>query len=238
MYSYELYNGDCLDLMENIPDGNVDMVLTDPPYEIANVGGGLIKKREFINEIDDMGMCQSNFNVKNFLNNISHKFNGKEKFNGVFCCSKSQIYHYLTFAIENGLQYGMTIWHKTDPIPLCNNKYLNDVEFIIYIKGNNVKVNGNYKSKSLVYTSTVNKKDKELYGHPTIKPVKLMSKYILNHSDEGGVVFDPFMGSGTTGVACGNLNRKFIGIELDKGYFEIAKSRIEEAYKPKLDTLF
>ena len=66
---------------------------------------------------------------------------------------------------------------------------------------------------------TASRADKKLYGHPTIKPVPLLLKYLTNHSDTGDVVFDPFMGSGTTGVACKNLNRNFIGIEKDETYF-------------------
>ena len=66
-------------------------------------------------------------------------------------------------------------------------------------------------------------------NHPTEKPVDLLKAFICNSSDENAVVFDSFMGSGSTGVACVNTNRRFIGIELDDGYFNIAKKRIEEA---------
>ena len=126
------------------------------------------------------------------------------------------------------MQYGITLWHKSDPTPLCNNKYLNDVEWCIYIKQSGKRIKGDYTTKSLVYKSGQNRADKKLYGHPTIKPVPLLLKYLTNHSDTGDVVFDPFMGSGSTGVACKNTGRNFIGIELDEKYFEIAKRRIEE----------
>ena len=65
--------------------------------------------------------------------------------------------------------------------------------------------------------------------HPTIKPVALMEYFIKLHTQEGDTIFDPFMGSGTTGVACVELNRNFIGIEIDPKFFEIAKNRIERA---------
>lgn len=94
----------------------------------------------------------------------------------------------------------------------------------------NKKILGSYATKSLVYSSSTNRADKKLYGHPTIKPVELMVKYLTNHSSKSDVVYDPFMGSGTTGVACANTGRKFIGIEKDEGYFQIAKNRIETAY--------
>lgn len=75
----------------------------------------------------------------------------------------------------------------------------------------------------------INAKDKKLYNHPTIKPLDMIEKLIRNSTNEGDIVLDPFMGSGTTCVAAQNLNRKFIGIELDKNYYEIAKHRIEES---------
>ena len=81
----------------------------------------------------------------------------------------------------------------------------------------------------MVYTSKINKKDKSEFGHPTCKPVDLMEKFITNHSEEGFKILDPFMGVGSTGVASKNLNRNFIGIELNDKYFKIAKERIENA---------
>ena len=78
-----------------------------------------------------------------------------------------------------------------------------------------------------MYKSGGNRADKKLYGHPTIKPVPLLLKYLTNHSDTGDVVFDPFMGSGSTGVACMTTCRKFIGIERDDKYFDISVKRIK-----------
>ena len=82
-----------------------------------------------------------------------------------------------------------------------------------------------------MYKSTTNRADKKLYGHPTIKPIPLLLKYLTNHTESGDVVFDPFMGSGSTGVACVNTSRKFIGIERDDKYFDIGSKRILEANK-------
>ena len=74
--------------------------------------------------------------------------------------------------------------------------------------------------------------------HPSQKPIELMEKMIKNSSVEGGTVLDSFMGSGTTGIACMNLNRRFIGFEIDEQYFEIAKRRIDEAIAKKEQSLF
>lgn len=121
----------------------------------------------------------------------------------------------------------MGIWHKSNPAPLCNFKYLGDVEYWIYIKGNKSKIGGSYATKSMVYSSARNTKESKLYNHPTVKPVDLMEKFLINHTTEYSVVLDPFMGSGTTGVACKNLNRNFIGIEMNVDYFNIACNRLK-----------
>tara|TARA_R110000772_G_scaffold118673_3_gene224338 strand:- start:271 stop:1020 length:750 start_codon:yes stop_codon:yes gene_type:complete len=226
-----LINGDCLSEINKIPKGHIDMVLTDPPYEISNSGGGMMDRdnREFIRNIDKMGMCKSNFNVSGFLDACLNLFDHKQKFCGVFFCSMKQVSSYINWAENNKLQVGLGVWHKSNPAPLCNFKYLNDVEYWVYIKGNKSKILGNYHSKSMVYSSQINKKDKKLYGHPTIKPVEILEKFLTNHSTDQQVILDPFMGSGSTGVACKSLNRKFIGIEMDENYFNIAKNRIENS---------
>lgn len=96
-----------------------------------------------------------------------------------------------------------------------------------------------YDEAKTVYYTPINQKDKDLYDHPTIKPLSIIKNLVKNSSKENDVVLDCFMGSGTTGVACKQLNRKFIGIEIDKNYFEIAKNRIEGTKnKPKDVGLF
>ena len=84
-----------------------------------------------------------------------------------------------------------------------------------------------YDAAKTVYYQPINIKDKRSYGHPTIKPLNIIENLVLNSSKEGDVILDPFMGSGTTGVACKELGRNFIGCEIDKNYFEIAKKRID-----------
>lgn len=223
-----LMQGDCLKRMKEIPSGSVDMILTDPPYELSkSKGGGMMGKggRKFMQEVKSAGMIDG-INTESFLNACLPLFKSKEYFCGVFTCSNKQIVEYLNWAEGMGLQYGVGVWHKSNPAPLCNNKYLGDVEYWIYIKGKKSGIGGSYSSKSMVYKSQVNKKDKAEFGHPTCKPVELMEKFITNHSISGQVILDPFMGSGSSGVAAMNLGRKFIGIELDQKYFDIAKQRI------------
>lgn len=129
----KLMLGDCLERMKEIEDGSVDLVCCDPPYELSNsTGGGMMGKsgREFINQIDAMGMRQKSIDVWDFLDRIKPKMR-RGTFNGVFFCSLKQVDEYIAFAKANKFNYGLTVWHKSDPAPLCNNKYLNDIELCV-----------------------------------------------------------------------------------------------------------
>lgn len=230
----DLRLGDCLEVMKTIPSGSVNAIITDPPYEMflqksmKRLKSGMLRgdDRKFQEELKNGGLTIG-FNVVEFLDKCLDMFDKKQSFCGVFMCSTKQVIDYITWAKNSKLQYGIGVWNKTNPAPLCNHKYLNDVEYWIYIKGNKSKILGNYHSKSMVYTSQVNKKDKIEFGHPTCKPVELMEKFVFNHTAINDVVFDPFMGSGTTGISCKNLNRNFIGIEMDETYYDIATKRLQ-----------
>jgi len=222
-----LMQGDCLERMKEIPDGSIDMVLTDPHYILSTSrGGGMMGKggRKFMEDMETT--LKVGIDTHEYLKGLIRLFRDKSHFCGVFFCSNKQIIDYLQFAEDNKLQYGVGVWHKTNPAPLCNFKYLNDVEYWIYIKGSKSKIGGSYFTKSMVDSSQRNTKESKMYNHPTVKPQALLKKFIINHTVEGSVILDTFTGSGSTGVACKNLNRRFIGIEMDAGYFEIAKKRI------------
>ena len=223
----KLMLGDCLERMQEIEIGSVDMILTDPPYILSeSKGGGMMGKggRKFMENMDVS--LKTGINTTEFLDLCLALFIKKQQFCGVFFCSNKQLSDYLNWAELNGFQFGVGVWNKTNPAPLCNFKYLGDVEYWVYIKGNKSKILGSYKSKSMVYTSPINKADSKLYNHPTVKPIAILEKFLINHTFENSTVLDPFMGSGSTGVACKNLNREFIGIEMDEGYFKTAEDRI------------
>ena len=224
----KLYNGDCLELMKNIPDGSVDLVLTDPPYVIETKGGGICGKDGLVkqfkeNHLDEM---KNGFDTQ-VLDEICRVL---KKINVYFFCSQKQIMPLLDYFVkEKKCNWNLLCWHKTNPVPACGNKYLTDTEYILFFREKGVKVYGEFDTKFTYYVTPSNQKDKKKYGHPTIKPIEILQNLIVNSSLENGSVLDCFMGSGSTGVACINTNRNFIGIELDKGYFDIAEKRINEA---------
>jgi site-specific DNA-methyltransferase (adenine-specific) len=117
-------------------------------------------------------------------------------------------------------------WRKTNPAPTNGQHlWLSSFENCIFAKRRKTKFNQSCKSSVWDFPSGKSK------VHPTQKPLGLFEYLIESSSDEGDIIFDPCMGSGTTGVACANLGRKFIGIELDQDYFDIARERIKEAHK-------
>lgn len=97
----------------------------------------------------------------------------------------------------------------------------------MFFREKGVKVYGSFNTKHTYYVTKKNLKDKKVYKHPTIKPLDIIKNLIVNSSNEGDTILDCFMGSGTTGVACRELNRNFIGMELSEEYYNIAKDRIQ-----------
>lgn len=104
---------------------------------------------------------------------------------------------------------------------------MSDTEYCLIFREDGTSVNyGTYETKSKYYISEINKKDKELYDHPTIKPLNVVKNHIINSTKEGDIVLDCFMGSGTTAVACKELGRNYIGFELNPVYWQIAVDRV------------
>lgn len=124
-------------------------------------------------------------------------------------------------------------WHKTNPIPTCNGTYLSDTEYCVLARESGTKIYGTYETKKKWWVSKCNVDDKKLYSHPTIKPLEIIKNLIINSSKENDVVLDAFMGSGTTAVACKELNRHFIGFELNPEFYEIANNRLNKTETTK-----
>lgn len=116
---------------------------------------------------------------------------------------------------------------KTNPTPATNNVWLPDIEYCLFFREKGVKLNDGYEVKSKWYISPINKADKDLYKHPTIKPFELVKRHLLHTTQENDIVLDCFCGSGTTCVACKETNRKYIGMEINEEYHKIATDRLK-----------
>lgn len=203
-------------------DNSVDLVVTDPPYVIDNVGGGLYKQpdKRYVKELKDI---KDGFS-STVLDELCRVM---KKINCYFFCSQKQIIPLLDYFVKGKkCNWNILSWHKSNPVPACGNKYLTDTEFILFFREKGVKVYGSFATKRTHYLTPLNVADKKKYGHPTCKPVSILENLIVNSSQEGDVVLDPFMGSGSTGEACINKCRDFVGIEINEEYFKVARNRI------------
>ena len=226
-----LLQGDCLELIKQVPSNSVDLILIDPPYEISrptNFQSG-----------EETGRDTDRFRISMDFGEWDKNFTGlevviKEGYR-ILRQGGTMICFYDLWKIETlknlydsnkFKQVRFIEWIKTNPVPI-NSKinYLTNAREVAVsaIKGSKPTFNSSYDNGLYSYPICAGK---ERTIHPTQKPLSLITDLVLKHSNEGDTVLDCFMGSGTTGVACKNTNREFIGMELDEKYFEIACDRI------------
>ena len=231
---YTLVNGDCLNYLSKIPDNSVDLILTDPPYNIARYSTGNIDLpgRSALNndlgewdlkEIDPLGMVED---FKRILKPDGNIF--------VFT-SYNQIGKWHSAFDSEFDTFQFFIWHKTNPAPkIFKNGFLNSCEMIVCMWNKGHKWNFSTQNEMHnFFESPICMRPERLSDpkHPAQKPVKLLEHIIKIASNEGDVVFDPFMGVGSAGVAALKNRRKYIGIEIEKSYFEAAVKRIDGVEK-------
>lgn len=221
-----LYNADCLEVMAGIEV--VDHVISDPPYEDElHKAIGRIRRNDGREMIKDLGFDGVNSSRADICKAVVQVSNG--------------------WAILFTLAEGVRAWR--DELQACKAKY---DTCIAWVKPDSTpRMNGqgpargfecavtawcapgyrkwNAGGKRGVYTHLTNQRDRD-GRHPTEKPIPLMRELLQDFTNPGETILDPFMGSGTTGVACAKMGRKFIGIELDRKYFDIACERITKAY--------
>lgn len=235
--------GDCLELLADIPDGSVDMVLTDPPYSSGGLFAGDRKASTRVKYCDDdyngaarfqdfSGDNMDQRSFTEFMRMVLSKCRQKAKLESV--CAVFVDWRNIA-AVGDALQAagwvyrGIVVWDKgiSRAIP---NRFRNDCEYVVWGTNGPRKteyIEGVFVGPGCYHIKSVNTKKKH---HQTEKPVELLEK-LLAICPEGGMVLDPFMGSGSTGVACINTNRGFIGMELDLNYYKTARRRIGELKK-------
>lgn len=221
MTKQEILYGDAYKLIKEIPNKSVDLIYTDVPYLYKNGGGGN-------SEISKRILSKSQ-SIKDISNGIDYSILDEfkrvlKKLNLFIWCSKMQIIDILNYFADYNFE--ILVWCKTNPQPSTNNVWLPDVEYCLYFREKGVRLNDGYDLKSKWYLGAINQRDKKLYNHPTIKPLDLVERHIKETTQVGGVVLDAFLGSGTTAVACKELERNFIGFEINKAYYEIAIDRL------------
>lgn len=215
MNKYRLLKGDCIELLKGVND-KARLLLTDIPYEEVNR--------------DDNGLRnlnKENADIKTFeLSNFLESIYDKADIFIIFCGNEqySQIYKF--FAEKQKKKLGTVrqlIWAKSNPSPMNGEYiYLSGTENAVWFKKKNTgKLNCRCKKNYFIHSTGSSK------YHPTEKNHKLLEELILDNTNEGDLVIDTCMGSGSTGIVALQNNRCFLGMELNEKYFEIAKERIE-----------
>lgn len=221
----KIYLGDAYELIKQVPDKSVDLIYTDIPYLIDDGGCSqnplsLRAKKLRTVELEEIrhGIDYSIFDE--FCRVLKHIYI-------YIWCNKNQIYDILTYFINKGCYFEILCWCKTNPTPLTNNVWLPDIEYCLMFREKGCPLYGEYKTKSKWFQSSINKDDKNKFNHPTIKPMQFVENHIINSTKKNDIVLDPFVGSGTTALACKHLERKYIGFEINEKFYKIACDRMQ-----------
>ncbi|GAA7690738.1 site-specific DNA-methyltransferase [Helicobacter pylori] len=227
----QIHHADAFEIIKDFYQQNlkVDAIITDPPYNIS-VKNHFSTLKSAKRQGIDFGEWDKNFRLLEWIKRYAPLVNP----NGcmVIFCFYRFISYIADFLEENGFVVKDFIqWVKTNPMPRnLNRRYVQDTEFALWAVKKKAKwvfnkpENEKYLRPLILKSPVVG--GLERVKHPTQKSLALMEKIISIHTNPNDIVLDPFMGSGTTGLACKNLERNFIGIELEKEYFQTAKKRL------------
>ena len=211
-YDY-IERGDCLKLMKFLPDNSVNLTLTDIPYD------GVNRASNGLRVLDKSKADIITFNLNEFLEEVYRVTKGTII---IFCGQNqlSEIFDY--FKVKDGTVRQL-IWKKTNPSPMNGQHiYLSGIENAIWFKKRGSVFNAHCKNTVFEYPCGRSK------VHPTEKNHDLLKELILDNSNENDIVFDPCLGSGTTAICSVELNRHYIGFELDPQYYDVACKRLDE----------
>lgn len=217
METNEIYNIDCIKGMKKLNDNSVDMILTDIPYGEVNKNTNGLRKIGYYNK----GTANTiTFDLTSFLIQCVRICSGCI----YIFCSTEQVSDIRKFLSDSKMSTRHCIWEKTNPAPINGQHiWLSGIENCIYGKKPRATHNVHCKNSVWRFPNGQGKR------HPTEKPLKLFEYLIEASSNKGMVILDPYLGSGTTAVAAKNLDRNYIGFELDEEYYNIANNRIQNS---------
>lgn len=226
---------DNLEYLKTLPDNSVDLVVTDPPYNVSQ-GRDILFNGKVIRK--DFGNWDYNFNPAAVLQELKRVLKPSGQI--YIFCGTNQIPQYMKIFKDKWFFRNLLIWYKTNPAPrISKTNYLFACEYIIYginDKGRPTDSTFNFSKQSEMHnvfiTTALQGKERLKQGHksvhPTQKPLSILKKLIRVSTKEGDVVLDVFAGVGSTAVACKQLKRRYLGCDIDPRYVYFAKKRLEE----------
>ena len=218
MSDIKLYNDNCMNMLPSLADGSISLTLTDIPYDEVN------RKSNGLRNLDKSEADVITFPLDKFIDEVVRVTSGSIY---IFCGSV-QVSYIRNRLIDCGLSVRHCIWEKTNPSPINGeHMWLSSIENCIFARKKGAYFDIKERCKSAVWKCATEK----YKGHPTPKPVELMERLIQASSKRGDTVFDPCMGSGSVGIAAKRTNRNFIGIEMNKEYYDITVERIEKSVR-------
>lgn len=239
-----IYNEECLQGLKRLPDNSVDAIIIDPPYYIQQLQKKITPSSNSVRQSSKNAIFHHEFDhfesidhYKEFMFDVLRECNRIIKPKGQFYMffSFHHIYWMIEFLHREFRFYKQLIWYKPDVMGLFPNQYGSNYEPILWFR--TLKNDAEYTYKNNIgnsqrdvftfYSTNINDR-KDAGFHPTPKPKALIRQLIKNCSNEGDIVLDCFMGSGTTAVACKETNRQFIGFERDPEFYAICMKRLQQ----------
>ena len=237
---FRIMQGDCMDRLKEIEDNSIDAIFADPPYFLSNGGISVQSGKQVCVDKGDWDKGGTPEYIYEFNRKWLSLCRSKLKDNGTIWISGTHhnIHVVMRCLQELGYKVLNTItWQKTDPPPNLSCKYFNfSTELIIWARKHEKKshkfnyeimkqLNGGTQMTDVWRIPAVGRWEKEQGKHPTQKTLRLLYRIILASTNEGDTILDPFSGSGTTGIAANLLGRKYIGIEQDRNFCDLAQDR-------------
>ena len=223
----KIYQGDSVSLLDGIPDRTFDLICTDPPYRTTfrgnagSMGGYWNGKKAMSGKIFDT----NDIKIEDYLDKLYRVL--KDDAHCYIMCNNKNLPHFMEVVGKSSFHFvKMLVWDKQSKI--CGTYYMGQVEFILFLrKGKDKPINECGTSDLLSFPIPPNKR-KDKYGliNPTEKPVRLFEVLISNFTKKGDLVLDPFSGSGTTARACVNLERNFVGFDIDGRQVDFVNNEI------------
>jgi len=236
---YKIIQGDSCEYIKQIPDASIDLILTDPPYNLSPYSTGNLKfswRKEIKNELAEWD--KDIFNPADWTDEFIRIL---KPLGNIFAFTSYNLLGKWHGAFDHKFDtFQFMVWHKTNPVPkVFKAGFLNSCELVVCMWNKKHKWNFISQKEMHNFIETPICMGKERLkdpGHPTQKPVRVLKHIIKIASDPGDLVFDPFMGVGSTCVAAREMDRRFLGVELDEKYFNAAEKRLKTIHPSLFDT--